>query len=98
MPPVADKRIREVVAARLVAAWSASGMSMDALVEESGLPRTTIYRSFTGERFPSSRTLMLLCPALGISADWVLGIGGSPRRLPLGATRPRVEGEVRAHE
>lgn len=98
MPSVADKCIREVVAARLVAAWSASGLTMDALVEESGLPRTTIYRAFTGERFPSSRTLMLLCPALGISADWVLGIGGSPRRLPLGATGPRLEGEVSAHE
>ena len=98
MPDVADKRVREVVAARLVAAWAASGMSMDDLVEESGLPRTTIYRALTGERFPSSRTLMLLCPALGISADWVLGIGGSPRHLPLGATRPRVESGASAHE
>ena len=69
-----DRGNREQVAARLVVAWRRSGLTVQQLCDETGLNQTTVHRYLTGERFVSGWGLQLLCPVLGCTSDFVLGI------------------------
>ena len=54
-----------------------SGLTIVQISKKSGLPRTLIHRLTSGEQIRMySDNLKVLCRALGISADWLLGIKG----------------------
>ena len=83
-----DRQVFDRAAARLVLAWSRSGLTISEVSELSGIGRSTIYRYLTGQRFVSAYSLMHLCPILHVSSDWILGIereapGAPPPGSPL---------------
>lgn len=83
-----DRQVFDRTAARLILAWSRSGLTINEVSELSGIGRSTIYRYLTGQRFVSAYALMHLCPILHVSSDWILGIereapGAPPPGSPL---------------
>jgi transcriptional regulator with XRE-family HTH domain len=74
-----DTSEKDAVAARLVAAREARGLSQTQLAEMLGIQRQRLSLWENGGSFPNSaRMIRTLCDALGISADWLIfGRAGS---------------------
>lgn len=59
---------------RLAAAREAAGLTMAALADRAGLSISTVYGYETGRRTPQADQLGALANALGVSADYLLGM------------------------
>ena len=78
--PLEDDLRLAVIAGRLSVAFERSGLSMRELSSLTGLSRYTITRYLRGQRIPSGDALVRLCPVLGISATWLLGLDERTQR------------------
>jgi transcriptional regulator with XRE-family HTH domain len=78
-----DKRDRAVLfRARLAEAMAEKGMSQSALARATGVDRSTISALLVSEkRLPNAQLAADCAQALGISADWLLGLSGRPEPL-----------------
>jgi transcriptional regulator with XRE-family HTH domain len=77
----ADMDEKDAVAARLVAARDARGLSQTQLADMLDIQRQRLSLWENGGAFPNSaRMIRTLCDALGISADWLIfgRTGGLP--------------------
>ena len=60
--------------------WEArleSGKSFRQIAEETGLSLNLLNAYMNKGVMPGADKLALLCPCLGVSADWLLGVGES---------------------
>ena len=64
----------EEITCRIKAAKERSGKTLQRLSEDSGLSQSTIEQYFYNGVMPTAEKLGLLCRALGVSADGVLGL------------------------
>ena len=79
-----DKRDLSVLfRERLQQALGDSGMSRSALARAVGVDRSTISQllSDSGARMPNAQVVAACAGALGVSADWLLGLTERPERL-----------------
>jgi transcriptional regulator with XRE-family HTH domain len=51
------------------------GISQNELAKNAGLNRATLCRIISGEREPSSKTIVAITDAYSISPNWLLGYG-----------------------
>lgn len=78
-----DKRVRApLFQARLAQALAEAGLSQAALARDIGVDRSTVSQLLTGAdpRLPNGHVVAEAAAALGVSADWLLGL--SDRREP----------------
>ncbi len=78
-----DKRIRSALfRSRLAEAAAARGMSQSALARAVGVNRSTVSQLLTdeGTRLPNGQIVGECASALGVSADWLLGLTDRPER------------------
>lgn len=79
--PKSDKRERAAIfRARLVQALDDSGLSQSAVARAAGVDRSTISQLLkVGEtRLPNAQLVAECAAALGVSADWLLGLSHQP--------------------
>ncbi|WP_434614225.1 helix-turn-helix domain-containing protein [Tabrizicola sp. M-4] len=78
-----DKRDRSALfRARLAEAMADKGMSRAALARAAGVDRSTLSQLLaTGTRLPNAQLAADCAQALGISADWLLGLTGRPEPI-----------------
>ncbi len=78
-----DKRDRApVFRARLAEAMAARGMTQAELARQTGVDRSTISALLqSGTRLPNAQLAADCARALGISADWLLGLSGRPELI-----------------
>lgn len=78
-----DKRDRaELFRARLGEAMADKGMTRAALAREVGVDRSTLSQLLSpGTRLPNAQLAADCAQALGISADWLLGLTGRPEPI-----------------
>ena len=83
MSPRLDKRDRaEVFRARLAEAMADRGMTRAALSRAVGVDRSTLSQLLSpGTRLPNAQLAADCAQALGISADWLLGLTGRPEPI-----------------
>lgn len=78
-----DKRNRaRVLRDRLARALAESGLSQAALAREIGVDRSTVSQLLGGDgtRLPNAQVVAECASALGVSADWLLGLSDRPER------------------
>ena len=63
----------ESMGSRLARARKLAGMTQRELSEAVGVDRTSVARYERGRNAPGAAHIRLLCVALGVSADWLLG-------------------------
>lgn len=63
---------------RLSDAMEAHGYSVRSLASVTGLSERAIWKMLTGESLPGSTSIVRLSLALGVSADWLLGLEDAP--------------------
>lgn len=83
MPEKIDKRVRaERFRRRLADAMAEAGSSRSALSRRIGVDRSTVSQilSDTGARLPNAQVVAECAAALGVSADWLLGLTERPER------------------
>ncbi len=68
---------RKQITYRLWEARLESGKSFRQIAEETGLSLNVLNAYMNKGVMPGADKLALLCPCLGVSADWVLGSGES---------------------
>lgn len=78
-----DKRDRSALfRARLAEAMADKGMSRAALARAAGVDRSTLSQLLSpGTRLPNAQLAADCAQALGISADWLLGLTGRPEPI-----------------
>jgi transcriptional regulator with XRE-family HTH domain len=78
-----DKRDRApIFRARLAEAMAARGMTQAELARQTGVDRSTISALLqSGTRLPNAQLAADCARALGISADWLLGLSGRPEPI-----------------
>ncbi len=78
-----DKRDRApVFRARLAEAMAARGITQSELARQTGVDRSTISALLhAGTRLPNAQLAADCARALGISADWLLGLSGRPEPI-----------------
>lgn len=78
-----DKRDRaELFRVRLAEAMADKGMTRAALAREVGVDRSTLSQLLSaGTRLPNAQLAADCAQALGISADWLLGLTGRPEPI-----------------
>lgn len=79
-----DKRDRaSLFRDRLARAMTERGMTQSGLAREAGVDRSTISQLLSGEgaRLPNAQLVAECAAALGVSADWLLGLTERPERL-----------------
>lgn len=78
-----DKRDRaEMFRTRLAEAMAKRGLSQSALARAVGVDRSTVSQLLSGgTRLPNAQLAADCAQALGISADWLLGLAGRPEPL-----------------
>ncbi|MFN3972578.1 MAG: helix-turn-helix domain-containing protein [Gemmobacter sp.] len=83
MSAIDDKRDRAVLfRTRLAEAMAARGLSQSALARACGVDRSTISQLLApGKRMPNADLAAASAQALGISADWLLGLSERPEPL-----------------
>lgn len=83
MVGIMDKRDRAVMfRARLAEAMSERGMNRSELARATGVDRSTISQLLgDGTRLPNAQLAADCAAALGISADWLLGLAARPEPL-----------------
>ena len=72
--PLPDALRLSIVSGRLGFAVARSGLSRNEIAAASGVSPSALSRYVRGERLITTHALIALCPVLGISADWILGI------------------------
>lgn len=83
MPQKTDKRARATLfRQRLAQALEPSGMTRSALARAVGVDRSTISQLLKGSetRLPNAQVVGECAAALGVSADWLLGLADHPER------------------
>lgn len=78
-----DKRDRsDVFRQRLQQAMDRAGLSRSALARQTGVDRSTVGQLLSGEapRLPNAQLAADAAEALGVSADWLLGLTERPER------------------
>ncbi len=83
MDKMIDKRTRAtLLRARVGEALAEAGMSQSALARAVGVSRSTLSQLLRSEapRLPGAQLLGDLAGALGVSADWLLGLSDRPER------------------
>ena len=80
MAKMTDKRLRAAVfRTRLAEAMADRGLSQAGLARETGVDRSTISQLLMSEkRLPNAQLAADCALALGVSADWLLGLSGRP--------------------
>lgn len=68
------KYINEGFNHRLRQAFDNSGMTYKELADKSGLHLSGLYQYLVHNNMPSTYSLMQLCKALNVSADYLLGL------------------------
>lgn len=83
MPEIPDKRDRATLfRARLAEAMAERGLSQSALARACGVDRSTVSQLLSpGKRMPNADLAAACAQALGISADWLLGLTERPEPL-----------------
>ncbi len=78
-----DKRDRSAIfRARLSEAMAERGVTQSALARQTGVDRSTISALLSfGTRLPNAQLAADCAAALGISADWLLGLSGRPEPI-----------------
>ena len=79
-----DKRQRATLfRSRLSAAMAERGVTQSALARLAGVDRSTISQLLQGDtaRLPNAQVVAECAAALGVSADWLLGLTDRPERL-----------------
>lgn len=59
---------------RLALAMKAKGWNLKTTAEVCGVGSSAVWKWSKGDRLPGSYSLAYLCYALGVSADWILGL------------------------
>lgn len=83
MPPRIDKRARaEMFRARLAEGMALAGVSQAELARRIGVDRSTVSQLLAGgsARLPNAQVAGECATALGVSADWLLGLSARPER------------------
>lgn len=83
MLEITDKRGRALLFRnRLAEAMSAQGSNQSALARQIGVDRSTVSQLLTGDgaRLPNAQIVAGCAAALGVSADWLLGLTERPER------------------
>lgn len=78
-----DKRNRaRLLRERLARALAESGLSQAALARQIGVDRSTVSQLLGGDgtRLPNAQVVAECAAALGVSADWLLGLSDRPER------------------
>lgn len=78
-----DKRLRaQLLRSRTRQAMEQAGTSQSALARAIGVDRSTISQLLTSDsaRLPNAHVIGALAAALGVSADWLLGLSDRPER------------------
>jgi transcriptional regulator with XRE-family HTH domain len=81
MTDILDKRVRaQRFRARLASAMQGQNMSQSALARRVGADRSTISQALAGDgaRLPGAQVVGACAQALGVSADWLLGLSDRP--------------------
>ncbi|NUB46298.1 helix-turn-helix transcriptional regulator [Fertoebacter nigrum] len=84
MPEMIDKRDRAILFRnRLAEAMAERGMTQSALARAVGVDRSTLSQllAVASTRLPNAQLAADCAQALGISADWLLGLSGRPEPL-----------------
>lgn len=83
MQEIIDKRDRAAIfRTRLAEAMAARGMSQSAMARACGVDRSTVSQILaSGKRMPNADLAASCAQALGISADWLLGLSERPEPL-----------------
>ncbi len=84
MPQSVDKRDRaDLFRRRLAEAMATRGTNQSALARAAGVDRSTISQLLSDEtaRLPNGQLVAECAAALGVSADWLLGLAGRPEPL-----------------
>lgn len=68
------ERCMDVFEGRLRSAVERSGMTMHELAGATGIPYTTVCYYLRGERNATKLNLTRMCVALGVSADYLMGL------------------------
>ena len=83
MQEILDKRLRaDLFRTRLAQAMSDAGSNQSALARQIGVDRSTISQLLAGDaaRLPNAHVIGAAATALGVSADWLLGLSDRPER------------------
>jgi transcriptional regulator with XRE-family HTH domain len=83
MPPRLDKRARaDLFRARLAEGMAQAGVSQAELARRIGVDRSTVSQILAGAtaRLPNAQVAAECATALGVSADWLLGLSARPER------------------
>lgn len=80
MPDMIDKRDRAILfRTRMAEAMADRGLSQSALARATGVDRSTISQLLVSDkRLPNAGLAADCAQALGVSADWLLGLSGRP--------------------
>ncbi len=84
VPDMIDKRARAALfRGRLAAAMAESALSRAALARAVGIDRSTVSQllSDAAPRLPNAQVAAECATALGVSADWLLGLSDRPERI-----------------
>jgi len=84
MKTIVDKRDRAgLFRDRLARAMTERGVTQSGLARDAGVDRSTISQLLTGQgaRLPNAQLVAECAAALGVSADWLLGLTERPERL-----------------
>lgn len=69
---------REIIAGRINTAVSNSGKTASRIAEECGIIPNSICNYKRGKSVPLADTVVELCKAMHVSADWLLGLKDNP--------------------
>ena len=84
MPHRIDKRTRaDLFRTRLAQGMAEKGLSQSALARTVGVDRSTVSQLLAGDagRLPNAQVAAECAAALGVSADWLLGLSDRPERV-----------------
>lgn len=63
------------IGSRLRQAIELKGITQKQLCDATGIAEASMSRYISGKRQPSTEVVIALCKELGVSADWLLGVG-----------------------
>lgn len=69
---------REIIAGRINTAVLNSGKRQSRIADECGIARNTMSAYMTGRSVPGADIFLVLCRAMHVSADWILGLKDNP--------------------
>ena len=72
--PSVDPAFTRAFSQRFSYAIGESGLPPKAVAKDAGIGYQTVLSFMRGERVPGGWTLAKVCPVLGVTSDWLLGI------------------------